>query len=52
MNKYNETFGVDISTDVLDCFGSKSGHVQNKNDETGFKKLLKLVPTKYTQTLA
>ena len=28
MNKYNETFGVDISKDVFDCFGSKSGHVQ------------------------
>jgi transposase len=41
MNKYNETFGVDISKDVFDCFGSESGHVQFKNDESGFKKFLK-----------
>jgi transposase len=44
MNKYNEAFGVDISKYVFDCFGSKSGHVQFKNDETGFKKLLKQLP--------
>nr|WP_027076263.1 transposase [Maribacter antarcticus] len=45
MNKYKETFGVDISKDVFDCFRSKSSHVQIKNDETGFKKLLKQLPT-------
>jgi len=41
MNKYKETFGVDISKDVFDVHGSLSGHNQYKNDETGFKKLLK-----------
>ena len=44
MNKYKETFGVDISKDVFDVHGSKSGHNQYKNDETGFKKLLKSLP--------
>lgn len=41
MNKYKETFGVDISKDVFDVHGSKSGHDQYKNDESGFKQLLK-----------
>lgn len=44
MNKYKETFGVDISKDVFDCYGSLSGHLQFKNNETGFKKLLKQLP--------
>ncbi|WP_438961888.1 IS110 family transposase [Nonlabens sp.] len=44
MNKYKETFGVDISKDVFDVHGSESGHEQYKNDETGFKKLLKSLP--------
>lgn len=44
MNKYKETFGVDISKDVFDVHGSKTGHHQYKNDETGFKKLLKSLP--------
>lgn len=38
MNKYKETFGIDISKDVFDCYGSVQGHNQFKNDETGFKK--------------
>ena len=38
MNKYNETFGIDISKDVFDCYGSVQGHLQFKNTETGFKK--------------
>jgi transposase len=46
MNKYKETFGVDISKDVFDVHGSISGHNQYKNDETGFKKLLKALPDK------
>jgi transposase len=41
MNKYNETFGIDISKDVFDCYGSKQGHLQFKNDEKGFKKFYK-----------
>jgi len=44
MNKYKETFGVDISKDVLDVRGSKAGHHQYKNDELGFKKFLKRLP--------
>ena len=44
MNKYKETFGVDISKDVFDVHGSATGHNQYKNDETGFKKFLKDLP--------
>ncbi len=44
MNKYNETFGVDISKDVFDVHGSSVGHNQYKNDESGFKKFLKELP--------
>lgn len=43
MNKYNETFGIDISKDVFDCYGSKQGHLQFKNSEVGFKKFLKIL---------
>ena len=41
MNKYTETFGIDISKDVFDCYGSVQGHLQFKNTETGFKSFLK-----------
>jgi len=44
MNKYKETFGVDISKDVFDLHGSSLGHNQYKNDESGFKKFLKSLP--------
>ncbi|MGS0523793.1 IS110 family transposase [Zobellia nedashkovskayae] len=44
MNKYKETFGVDISKDVFDVHASKKGHDQYKNDETGFKKYLEELP--------
>jgi len=44
MNKYKETFGVDISKDVFDVHGSNKGHNQYSNDESGFKKLLKELP--------
>ena len=44
MNKYRETFGVDISKDVFDVYGSTSGHSQYKNDEKGFKNFLKNLP--------
>ena len=37
MDKYKETFGVDISKDVFDVYGSECGHSQFKNDEQGFK---------------
>jgi len=44
MNKYKETFGVDISKDVFDVHGSINGHTQYKNDAQGFKKFLKELP--------
>ena len=44
MNKYSEIYGVDISKDVFDVYGSLSGHNQFKNDEKGFLKFLKLLP--------
>ena len=44
MNKYKETFGVDISKDVFDVHGSATGHNQYKNDASGFKKFLKELP--------
>ena len=43
MNKYKETFGVDISKNVFDVFGSTSGHNQFNNDEKGFKSFLKIL---------
>ncbi|MFT5217489.1 MAG: transposase, partial [Glaciecola sp.] len=44
MNKYKEIFGVDISKDVFDVYGSKSGHNQFKNAAPGFKSFLKNLP--------
>src|SRR5690554_1216589 len=44
MNKYKETFGVDISKDVFDLHGSTSGHDQFKNNEKGFAAFLKILP--------
>jgi transposase len=44
MNKYKEIFGVDISKDVFDVHGSKSGHDQFKNNALGFKSFLKSLP--------
>jgi transposase len=44
MNKYKETFGVDISKDVFDVHRSIRGHDQFKNNELGFKSLLKSLP--------
>jgi transposase len=46
MNKYKEIFGVDISKDVFDVYGSLSGHNQFKNDALGFKSFLKSLPKK------
>jgi transposase len=45
MNKYTETFGIDISKDVFDVYGSKSGHNQFKNDFQGFKDFSKTLPS-------
>jgi transposase len=44
MNKYKEIFGVDISKDVFDVYGSKKGHHQFKNNASGFKSFLKSLP--------
>ncbi len=44
MNKYSETFGINISKNVFDCYGSIQGHLQFKNDELGFKKFHKILP--------
>jgi transposase len=43
MNKYSETFGIDISKNVFDCYGSKQGHLQFKNTEKGFVKFLQIL---------
>ena len=43
MNKYTETFGIDISKNVFDCYGSNQGHLQFKNNEEGFVKFLKTI---------
>ena len=44
MNKYKEIYGIDISKDVFDVYGSKSGHDQFKNDEKGFVSFMKYLP--------
>lgn len=43
MNKYSETFGIDISKDVFDCYGSVQGYLQFKNSELGFKKFQEIL---------
>ena len=50
MNKYKEIFGVDISKDVFDVHGNKSGHNQYKNDESGFKTFIKELPVSMEAT--
>lgn len=41
MNKDKKIYGIDISKDVFDVFSIESGHHQFKNDEKGFKALVK-----------
>ncbi|MBC3760065.1 IS110 family transposase [Hyunsoonleella sp. SJ7] len=41
MSKYKEIYGVDISKNVFDVYGSISGHHQFRNDEKGFVGFLK-----------
>ena len=43
MSKYTEIYGVDISKDVFDVYGSISGHQKFKNDEPGFRQFKKLL---------
>ena len=43
MSKYTEIYGVDISKDVFDVYGSIIGHQQFKNDEPGFRQFKKLL---------
>jgi transposase len=44
MNKYKETFGVDISKAVFDVHGSSTGHDQYPNAVSGFKEFHKCLP--------
>jgi transposase len=44
MNKYKEIYGVDISKDVFDVFGTQSGHQQFKNEAKGFALFAKGIP--------
>ncbi len=44
MSKYKEIYGVDISKDVFDVYGEKSGHKQFKNGGKGFVSFLKSLP--------
>ena len=44
MNKYKEIYGIDISKDVFDVYGSETGHDQFNNDGQGFKGFLKQLP--------
>lgn len=41
MNKDKKIYGIDISKDVFDVYSIESGHAQFKNDEIGFKTLVK-----------
>ena len=44
MDKYTEIYGVDISKDVFDYYGSKTGYGQFSNAEKGFASFFKLLP--------
>lgn len=44
MNKDKKIYGIDISKSVFDVYCEDTGHMQLKNDEKGFKSLLKTLP--------
>ena len=44
MNKDRKIYGIDISKSVFDIYSRSKGHAQLKNDESGFKQLLKNLP--------
>lgn len=44
MTKDRKIYGIDISKDVFDLYNDTSGHVAFKNEEKGFKSLLKSLP--------
>ena len=44
MTKGIKIYGIDISKSVFDIYSKEQGHSQLKNDETGFKQLLKSLP--------
>ncbi|WP_396602472.1 IS110 family transposase [Algibacter sp. R77976] len=43
MNKDKKIYGIDISKSVFDVYFKADGYVQFKNEEKGFKKLLKIL---------
>ncbi|MBV7270744.1 transposase [Winogradskyella luteola] len=44
MTKDKEIYGIDISKSVFDVYSLQGGHIQLKNDDKGFKSLLKTLP--------
>lgn len=46
MIKDRKIYGIDISKSVFDIYSKSKGHVELKNDESGFKQLLKSLPKK------
>jgi len=44
MTKDSKIYGIDISKSVFDIYNKDKGHFQLKNDESGFKTLLKRLP--------
>lgn len=44
MIKDKKIYGIDISKDVFDIYNETKGHYQLKNDDSGFKQVLKSLP--------
>jgi len=45
MTKGKKIYGIDVSKNVFDVYSDTSGHFQFKNDDKGFKSLLKALPS-------